>query len=217
MHRALLLSAILTASTGADVSSAYDVGRILADPVSLLAVASIRPFHGTNTYSVEAGPTGSMLRSTPNGTASALEQTLDIDGRDLQTVRWLWRVDRLHRSADVRDIAREDFGAMVMFVFGDPSYFNRDVPTIAYVWTSTPVAINTILTSVRFRSLRYVQLRSREDAGQWCGEMRNLAADFKAIFGRDPPALRHIAFFNDNDQTKEDASALFGPVEMLRP
>lgn len=27
---------------------------------------------------------------------------------------------------------------MVMFIFGEPSFFNRDVPTQAYVWLHRP-------------------------------------------------------------------------------
>jgi hypothetical protein len=33
------------------------------------------------------------------------------------------------------------------------------------------------------------------------------------IFGRAPPALHFVAIFNDNDQTSEPLSALFGVIE----
>jgi hypothetical protein len=68
------------------------------------------------------------------------------------------------------------------------------------------------LSSLRFRSLAYIQLRGRGDIGHWQYEERNVAADFRAVFGQNPGRLRYIAFFNDNDQTGEATSALLGPI-----
>ncbi|KAB2943116.1 DUF3047 domain-containing protein [Hyphomicrobium sp.] len=214
--RHLVCMSILALGAGDFAGSASADDPILADPAQMLSAARLAAFRGVNSYTVERGPDGLFLRSTPHDTASGLYQELDIEGRDLRAVRWSWRVDILHASADVRDIAREDFGAMLMFVFGEPSFLNRDVPTLAYVWTSTPIANGTILPSLRFQSLRYVQLRGAADVGRLCTETRDIAADFRAIFGREPPELRHVAVFNDNDQTGEAASALFGPVHLVR-
>jgi hypothetical protein len=112
----------------------------------------------------------------------------------------------------VRILDKEDFAAKVMFVFGEPSVFNRDVPTLAYIWTSTPVRNGTVLVSQHFGRLVYMQLRGHGDLGPWHQEERDVAADFKAVFGYDPGRLRYIAVFNDNDQTGEPASALVGPI-----
>lgn len=101
---------------------------------------------------------------------------------------------------------------MVMFVFGEPSLLNRDVPTLAYVWTTTPVPNGSVLPSIRFSALRNVQLRGQDDVGRWQREERNVVEDFRAIFGYAPPPLEYIAIFNDNDQTSEKTSALFGPI-----
>lgn len=190
--------------------------HILADPAAMLATARLAAFHGVDSYAVEHHRHGLFLRSTPHGTASGLYADVSVDGRKLGVVRWTWCVDILHVSADIRDLAREDFGAMVMFVFGEPSFFNRDVPTLAYVWTSTPVDNGTMLPSQRFQSLRYLQLHGRADTGKWFNETRDIAADFRAAFGSEPGQLHHIAVFNDNDQTGEPASALFGSVVSSR-
>ena len=201
-----LLSLVTAASAGADV-------RVLADPVRMLATARRVAFYGQHSYALEQGPHGPVLRSTPQLSSSGLYQDLQIDGRSLRKVSWTWRVDALQSSADIRRLDREDVGAALFFVFGEPSFLNRDVPTLAYIWTSTPVDNGTTLPSLRLPSLRYLQLRGRADAGVWCSELRDIAGDFRSAFGRDPPELRFVAFFNDNDQTGEATSALFGPVE----
>jgi len=187
--------------------------RLLADPAQMLLSAKRIDFAGANAFGVETGPAGRCLRSTPDHSASALYQRVHIAGHTLSDVFWTWRVDKLQRSADIRTLASEDVGATVMFIFGEPSFFNKDVPTLAYVWTATPVANGAVLPSRRYHSLAYIQLRGRDDVGQWQREERNVASDFRAIFGREPGQLSYIAVFNDNDQTNEATSALFGPID----
>ncbi len=181
-------------------------------PDSLLRDAERVDFMGRNTIAVEQTEWGPMLRSTPRHSATGLYQEVVMTPGQLRRVAWSWLVNPLHRSADIRRIESEDFGATIMFVFGKPSFWNRDVPTLAYSWTSTRVPNGTVLPSLRFDSLRYVQLRGRADSGRLHREERDLVADFESIFGRSPPDLHFVAVFNDNDQTNEPVSALFGDI-----
>lgn len=214
--RSLACIVMLMFADGSLMSSARADDQMLANPAQMFALSRPVVFRGVNSYAVEESPDGPFLRSTPHKSASGFFQDVNVAGHECRAVRWSWRVDTLHHTADVRDMSREDFGAMVMFVFGTPSLFQRDVPTLAYVWTSTPIANGTTLPSIRFHSLRYVQLRGPQDVGRWRTETRDVAADFRTAFGREPPELRHVAIFNDNDQTGEAASALFGPVYLSR-
>ena len=117
----------------------------------------------------------------------------------------------MQASADLRSLAREDSGATIFFIFGEPSFLNRDVPILAYVWSATPVPDGTIFNSARFASLRYIHLHGAGAVGTWQSETRNVARDYEAAFGTEPDTLRYIAILNDNDQTGEPCSALFGP------
>lgn len=202
-----LLDGRLTVATADD---------LIADPARMLSTAKRVDFVGANALTIEPGPTEPCLRSTPGRSASGLYQRVSITGDALRNVRWTWRVDRLQQAADVRSLSTEDVGALVMFVFGTPSIMHRDVPTLAYVWTATPVTNGAFLRSRRFRSLIYIQLRGQAEVGRWQKENRNVANDFRAAFDRGPGDLRYVAIFNDNDQTDEATSALFCPVVLVR-
>ncbi len=208
---ALAITAWLTASLAMAAP-----GHILADPAGMLSSADRVDFSGTNLLTIEASPFGQCLRSTPERSATALYQRVEVAAQTLENVSWQWKVEKLQRSADVRDIAHEDFGAKIMFVFGEPSVFNRDVPTLAYVWTTTPVTNGAVMRSQRYNSLIYVQLRGNVDVGQWQLETRNILDDFQQVFGKAPPPIKYIAIFNDNDQTNEPTTALFGPIVSSR-
>lgn len=185
---------------------------VLADPAAMLSSGVRTDFIGSNRLSTEPGPAGSCLRSQPSRSATSIHAAVRSARSDLTRVSWTWRVDKIHMTADIRVREREDFAAKIAFVFGEPTWWNRDVPTLAYVWTSTPVKNGTLIRSTRFDNLRYIQLRGSADTSRWHQETRNVAADFRAVFGMDAPPLRYIAIFNDNDQTREPASALFGTI-----
>lgn len=193
-----------------------DAKHILAQPAEMLETAKRVDFVGQNSFAKEPSEFGPVLRSTPHRSASGLYLSVAVAPGSLRPVTWRWRVDRLQPSADIRDLRTEDFGATIFFIFGEPSFFNKDVPTLAYTWTATPVANGTLLPSLRSQSLHFIQLRGRADVGMWQRERRDLVADYKMIFKQDPPALKYVAVFNDNDQTSEPASALFGPIEWDR-
>lgn len=198
------------------VSAAVGADRLsLVNPTGMLGSARHVAFTGEHRFGTEVGPHGAAVRLTPQRSAAGLYQPMQIDGHTLRNVRWTWRVDALQSSADLRDLGREDVGAAVFFVFGEPSVFNRDVPTLAYVWSSTPVDAGMFLPSLRFSSLYYIQMRGRGDVGAWRSEARDIEQDYRLIFGEEPPELHYVAFFNDNDQTGEATSASFGAVEAL--
>lgn len=193
-------------------SSVVRAESLLLDPARALTSAKRIDFVGRNDFSVEESAQGAMLRSVPHKSASGLYQPVERDGAELTRVRWRWRVDQLQATADVRNLATEDFGAMIMFVFGKPSFLNRDVPTLGYVWTATPIRNGSIVRSQRHQSLAYIQLRGSADIGLMRVEERDVAGDYRNVFGKEPGELNFIAVFNDNDQTNEPASALFGPI-----
>lgn len=190
----------------------YAADSLLADPAQMLSTATRMDFVGENKLTIEHANDEFCLRSVPMRSSSALYHKLDEESGRVRLVKWTWRVDKLQKSADLRNLEREDVAATVMFVFGEPSLFNKDVPTLAYTWTATPVPDGTVVSSRRYSSLAYLKLRGEADVGAWQTEERDILADFRAIFGREPGDLRYVAVFNDNDQTGEPTSALFGRI-----
>ncbi len=184
----------------------------LMDPVTVLTTGTRVDFAGQTEFALLRTERGPFLRILPHKSSSGLYQHIDFDRRGLQRVRWTWRVDQLQPSADLRALATEDSGATVFFVFGEPSFLNRDVPTLAYVWSSTPVPDGTVVPSMRYKNLRYMQLHGPKTVGTWQVESRDVAQDYRTVFGREHGALKYVAILADNDQTGEPASALIGAI-----
>lgn len=156
----------------------------------------------------EPAPAGATyLQGIPEASAAGYYQPVDIRSGRLHRVGWSWRVDALSPSTDPW---QDDIGASVLFVFGVPSAFEPDVPTIAYTWTGAPVARATPQRSTRQENLFFIQLRGRTDFGRTCTEARDVTGDYLRLFGTLPPPLRSVASFVDG--TGPEAAPSFGRV-----
>jgi hypothetical protein len=143
-------------------------------------------------------------------------------------VAWRWKVDRVLAKARLGARDGDDFAARVFVTFEFPAeelsfgertrlalarLFYGHVPSaaICYVWDNGRDSKGQSVWSPYAERVRLVVLRNAIDpAGAWLEERRDVAADFRAAFGRDAPPISGIAAGNDTDQTSEVATAWFG-------
>ena len=50
-------------------------------------------------------------------------------------------------------------------------------------------------------------------AGRWREEERDVYADYKRLYGADPPRVVGVAIMTDTDDTRERARAWYGDIE----
>lgn len=158
------------------------------------------------------------IRAVGRVSASGLYRDVRYNVSEHPWLTWTWRVDRLQPTADIRAKAREDFAAAIFLIFGRPSMANRNVPTLAYVWTAGQLREGTIVDSPHHPGIvRSIVVKGGgARLGQWIREHRNVIADFRRAFGRDPPeTVEVIALFTDNDQTGEPVEAYYGAIRAL--
>src|SRR5207302_129575 len=125
-------------------------------------------------------------------------------------------VVRRPAAGDVRHAATDDEAAQVYVIFPRwPAPFtNSDV--IGYVWDSR-APVGTQLTSPKAANVRVVVVESGTSRlGAWQRQERNVAADYAALFGRQPPRVGQVAVMIDSDDTRGDAGALFGDLVFSR-
>jgi hypothetical protein len=191
----------------------------LADPMAPLQQAWTHERFGAATrYERVTLDDVAAIRAVGRDSASGLYREASYRLQEHPWLEWAWRVDRLQQTADIRVKSREDFGAAIFLIFGQPSMINRDVPTLAYVWTSGLLPRGTIVDSPHHPgSVRSVVVRSGGGhLGQWMRERRNVLQDFREAFGQEPPdTVEILALFTDNDQTGEPVEAYYGAVSAL--
>ena len=143
-------------------------------------------------------------------------------------IAWRWKVDRVLTKARLGMRDGDDFAARVYVTFEIPPdelsfgerarlalarLFYGNVPSaaICYVWDNGPDTKGRSIESPYAERVHLVVLRNATDpTGTWVEERRDVAADFRAAFGREAPPVTGIAAGNDTDQTREMATAWFG-------
>jgi hypothetical protein len=172
-----------------------------------------------------------VLRVTTQASAGALAFRFR-DGARAPLLAWRWKVERALASADLRSRGGDDFPARV-YVFFDVReadvpfvarvriqlarlLYGTELPTAAlcYVWDNREPPGATHWSAYTDR-VRVIVLQSgNERAGRWIEERRDVAADFRAAFGVEPPAITGIAAGADTDQTGERSTAWFGDFRL---
>jgi hypothetical protein len=162
--------------------------------------------------------------------SGAIAHVLDMPATT--TLRWRWKVDHGVAAADLSKKSGDDFAARVYVFFDMPrsrlSWLQRmklsiasrslghPVPTAAlcYVWDNRH-PVGTIAPNAYTRMVRTIVLQSgNARAGTWQLQQRDLAADFRAAFGRAAPRVTGIALASDTDNTGGHVTAWFGDLTL---
>jgi hypothetical protein len=147
----------------------------------------------------------------------ALHRDVVVDLRQHPILTWSWKATVLPTGGDVRDAGRDDQGAQVYVVFPRwPSPLTSS-DVIGYVWDARTPA-GTTLRHPRAPNVRIVVLQSGEARlGTWLREQRDVAEDYRTLFGRQPPRVGKVALMIDSNDTRSEAEALFGDLTFTRP
>jgi len=172
-----------------------------------------------------------VLRAQADGSMSGLVHEARVDLRRTPILQWRWKVASVVADADLTRRAGDDYAARVYVLFDYPSQrlplatraklalaetlYGQRIPTAAlnYVWDNR-APVGSIHPNAYTDRARMIVLRSGSDAaGRWVDERRDVAADFRAAFGEDPPDVIGVAVATDTDNTGGRVVAWYGDVE----
>lgn len=164
--------------------------------------------------------------------ASGLITDVNVDAREYPLIRWRWKIANLVARADMTRRAGDDYPARLYVNFRDrhdnPGFlekveaavyrrlYGQDPPTAAinYVWDGK-APVGTIAPNAYTGRVRMFVVRSgSKDVGRWVDEERNLLADYRIAFGKDPPPIVSVAIMTDTDNTGESAAAWYGDISL---
>jgi hypothetical protein len=144
----------------------------------------------------------------------------DIKGKiNLQQtpiLEWRWKVTKLPRGADARKSATDDEAGQIYVTWPRwPEALRSQI--IGYIWDTT-APVGSTFKSDKTATVTYVVVESGPGKlGQWITERRNVAEDFKKIYGEAPESPGAISISIDSDDTKSSAEAFVGTVLFRKP
>lgn len=122
---------------------------------------------------------------------------------------WDWRAHKLPKGASEDKI--NDTGAALYVTYS----INRlGLPlSIKYTYSST-LPIGSVVPFRRLKVL--VASTGRDSHGGWVHVERNIAEDYRRLWGKEPPSTpQAISLWSDSNSTKEEAIADFDNIKLL--
>ncbi len=192
------------------------------------------PRHTSYTLEVEAGTGTTSLRADAEASASGLAWRRTYDVRAWPRLRWRWKVANVYEKGDATRRSGDDYPLRVYVVFayepGAAGVGKRlkyaiakaargEYPPdsgVSYVWASREDAPDALRSPYAESLAVIVKRRGKAQAGVWVEEEADVLADYRAAFGKDPPAEATLAVMGDADDTGERATAWLDWIEVSR-
>jgi hypothetical protein len=156
------------------------------------------------------------MRSANEGSTISKEIKGKVNLKETPILEWSWKVTALPKDGNSCRKATDDQAAQVFVVWPRfPEAVRSQI--IGYVWDTTQPA-GTICKSEKTGTVTYVVIRSgAADLGKWFTERRNVAEDFKRIYGADPDAPAALSLAIDSNDTNSTAESFVGALLFRSP
>ncbi|HUP62360.1 MAG TPA: DUF3047 domain-containing protein [Thermoanaerobaculia bacterium] len=153
------------------------------------------------------GEAGICLVSQSSSFSMQRRAAVDIAHHPLLRLRW--RVNALPPGADFRT-PKDDQAAQFFVAFATPLRYRA----INYIWdTTAPVGTvgdYDLLWFIKIKTL--VVASGAGETGRWVTVTRDVAADYRALFGGEPPPVRGVRFQVNSQYTRSYAEGCIASV-----
>ena len=157
----------------------------------------------------DQGHRGLLLRS--RGDHSTIARKLRISLKATPLLEWSWKQVRFPAGADVRRKETSDLGGHLFVVWPRQPAMLRS-RLIGYVWDEK-IPADTVEPSRKTGTVTFVVVRSgTAEASTWVTERRNVAEDYRRIYGEEPEDAGAVALSIDTNDTRSAAEAVFGAI-----
>jgi hypothetical protein len=152
----------------------------------------------------------SVVKAVSNASASGLVKKISFSPATYRYLRWNWRISHTVRDGDEMTRAGDDYAARVYVLF--PGTFFWQMKAINYIWANRLPKGESVANAYTANAKMIAVESGNDKAGQWLTEERDLRADYRTLFGTEPPEAAAVAIMTDTDNTGGTAEAWYGEI-----
>lgn len=171
-----------------------------------------KSFKGTTEYRIVQEDGRTVLRAHAKGAASGISKKLSFDPRAYRYLRWSWKVTDTIATGNERTKQGDDYAARVYVVF--PGRFFWQMRAINYIWANKLPKGEFVPNAFTANAMLLAVQSGPAKAGQWVSEERDILADYRRMFGEEPPLAGAVAIMTDTDNTGAKATAWYGEISI---
>ena len=156
---------------------------------------------------IEDGGRRVLRAKTEPDQHTIIRKPIHVDLAATPVLTWQWNVLRFPTGASLRDRTRSDSPAVLAVAWSSPPR------VIAYAWDVGGV-VGSRFQNPKQSRVNYIVVRSgTEPRATWVTERRNVADDYRSVFGEAPlHGPDEIELSVDSNDTRSVAETLIGPV-----
>ena len=205
----LLVALIFLCLPGPTAAGKIAVGRFAEEG---LAGWEVKEFKGLTRYRLVEEEGRRVLLAEADGSASGLVKKIAFDPAEYRYLRWRWKIEDTVAQGDERTKAGDDYAARVYVIF--PGRFFWQTRALNYIWANRLPAEGFVVNAFTANAMLLAVRSGPEQAGQWLEESRDLVADYRRVFGNDPPRAGAVAIMTDTDNTGGRTRAWYGDISL---
>lgn len=176
-----------------------------------------------------------VVMATTDNSASGLIARVSVEPGDSLILRWRWKVSNVYEQGNARKKEGDDYPARIYVAFefepDEAGFFERakrktvevvfgeELPgnALNYIWANR-LPVGEIIANPFTDTTMMVAVNSgTANTGEWVTVERDIVADYRKAFGREPPKLVGVAIMSDSDNTGASATAWYGDVSLVKP
>jgi len=194
----------------------------------------IAPYKKNTVYRLETYQGKTVLSANSKTSASGLAVKLRPRQANNLWLQWEWKALGALPDADNAESYQDDAPLRILVAFdGNKSKLSlkekmtfemanlisgQEMPyaTLMYIWSGKS-PIDTVITNAHTSRIKMIVVDSGwENLGNWHKHQRDLAADYRHVYGEAPGEVIGIALLTDTDNTKSETRAIYGDIELIR-
>ena len=205
---------------GIALLTALAAGTIHADEIAIARFGAdglkgwdTKSFQGTTDYQLVHEDGRTVLKAHAKGAASGKIKKISFDPTRYRYLQWSWKVAGTLTKGDEKTKQGDDYSARVYVVV--PGRFFWQMRAINYIWANKLPRGEFVPNAFTSHAMLLAVESGPAKTGQWINEKRDILADYRRMFGADPPQAGGVAIMTDTDNTGAEAFAWYGDITLL--
>jgi hypothetical protein len=200
----IVLLSVFTTSAGADELAISRFGS------EGLAGWERKSFKGLTEYRLLKEDGNTVVKAYSSNAASGLIRKMRFQPSNHRYLRWSWKISGTVAGGDERSTGGDDYAARIYVIF--PGTFFWQTKALAYIWANRLTRGEAVKNAFTANVIMIAVESGNEKAGHWQTEERDLLADYRHLFGTEPPEAEAIAIMTDTDITGAIAEAWYRDI-----
>ncbi|MDY0269789.1 DUF3047 domain-containing protein [Trichloromonas sp.] len=167
-------------------------------------------FKGTTRYRIVQADGRTVLEARAEAAASGLTKKITFNPRTHRYLKWRWKISATVPGGDARMKQGDDYAARLYVIFPDRFFWRTRA--LNYIWANKLPVEEFVPNAFTANAMLLAVESGPAKAGRWVEEKRDILADFRRVFGEDPPEAGGIAIMTDTDNTGAEATAWYGDI-----